>query len=800
MEAPPPYTSATGSSSSSRTRSSLGRMRSMADYMLRSRVGGRSNDESTNPPEPSSATLPSYDSRSGTLTRSVDSRRISDDSSTRLSMLRSPPGTMPPSTTSSANPIQDRKLRLDELKKEIEAVSQPTKRSNDGLFKEACSTDLLFLIDTTSSMHPYIDAAKKQVKDIMEDIDRTFLKEAEIRMAVVGYRDHTDKPNIEFQDFTTDVDLVRSFIDKLKATGGDDFPEDVLGGLDKVVNANWKNQTRCVIHIGDAPPHGKIFNIVSYTDRWATPGTEPHKLTYQPLLKKMIMLNLNYCFLRIQSHTDIMSYLFLKEYQNASAQCKLHVLNSERIKLVQAASSTTSRFRGGKSSLAFEESELGTSYSALRHLVVQSVASSASRTAIRLSESISKNGGKLADSTALANCPSIVEEEESEKELVMENVVPDWDTPSWFNETLTVEGFSPDVVRAGARTLSDMMMHDDHIELSTMELGVRRRSKPFSQGALRVAAYARTAASTNHFVVKSFKKDGKHLAHLAEDMRCQALCKAFALEFNNLVSPQHAVDFIITTCLKAATGKDGTSQCMSLEPYIKGQYVKYNNNSGWVNHDLPAGDATNMAAQAFSHFTFERSWGQILVCDLQGVGGLLTDPAIHTADANRFRLADTNLNREGFKFFFSTHACNDVCRTLGLISTADMVMRKSLTFREKWPAVESTVYCSNKLCGKIVPAAGARKADEYPNCHWCDVCWPQLESTKVRWMCLAPGPDHEYDVSRFFYESQGRAMPRKCPEHREADEPAARPAAVGGAVWARMNNTAKQKNISGRSW
>lgn len=808
---PPPYSA---EASVSRTRTSLGQMRSMADALLRSRISSSSSGADTKTSSSATSSVPAYDSRSGTQPRcTIASRRISDDSSTRLSMLRSPP--MTPSATSStsstrewARPVTDRKLRLDELKKEIESASQPAKRSNDGLFKAAYSTDILFLIDTTSSMAPYIDAAKEQVKSIMDDIQTTFLKEAEIRMAVVGYKDHQDNPNIQFLDFTTSVDTVHAFINKLKAKGGGtDHPEDVMGGLQQVVNASWKNQTRCVFHIGDAPPHGRLFNTINTRDNWDQHGSEPHRLTYKPLLKKMILLNLNYALLRITSYTDLMAWEFMKEYADANAICKLHKLNANFSKeYLPASSRSTSRMRGSsaKSRLSFEESELGTSYSSLRHLVVQSVASSASRTAVRMTDSISKTGGKM-DSTALASHPTIAEEDEGPKkeaeseELVMEDVPPQWDMAGWLDETLNVEGFSPDVVMHGARTLSDMMLHDDHIELSTMELGVRRRSKPFSQGALRVAAYARTTASTNHFVVKSFKKDGRHLAHLAEDMRCQALCKAFALEFNNLVGPEHSIDFIITTCLRGQSD-NGTLQYMSLEPYIKGDYVKYNNNSGYINNDIP-NDETNKAAQAFSHFTFERSWGQILVCDLQGVKGVLTDPAIHTANKDRFKLADTNLNREGFKFFFSTHVCNEICQQLELISNAEMVMTNSFKFRELWPAVDNTVYCSNKLCGKIVPTAGARKSDEFPRCHWCELCWPQLESSKVRWMCLAPGPDHEFSVSRFYYESQGLAMPRKCPEHREAEEAVSKPAAVGGALWARMNNaSAKQKNISGRHW
>lgn len=83
-------------------------------------------------------------------------------------------------------------------------------------------------------------------------------------------------------------------------------------------------------------------------------------------------------------------------------------------------------------------------------------------------------------------------------------------------------------------------------------------------------------------------------------------------------------------------------ECLSLEPYIEGEYIKYNSNSGWVNEHL-VDDHFNQMAQAFSHFSFERSWGRFLVNDLQGVGRVLTDPSVQTQDPERFKLNDTNL-------------------------------------------------------------------------------------------------------------------------------------------------------------
>src|SRR5690348_16753478 len=119
--------------------------------------------------------------------------------------------------------------RILQLKREISAAgAELPQRSTAGLFKAVCSTDLLFLIDTTGSMLGHINAAKEQVRSIVNDIGVAFLNEAEVRMAVVGYKDHIDNPNIQFLDFTPSADQVRSFLNGLSATGGFDTPEDVL--------------------------------------------------------------------------------------------------------------------------------------------------------------------------------------------------------------------------------------------------------------------------------------------------------------------------------------------------------------------------------------------------------------------------------------------------------------------------------------------------------------------------------------------------------------------------------------------
>ena len=97
--------------------------------------------------------------------------------------------------------------------------------------------------------------------------------------------------------------------------------------------------------------------------------------------------------------------------------------------------------------------------------------------------------------------------------------------------------------------------------------------------------------------------------------------------------------------------------------------------------------------QAFSHFSYERSGGNFMVVDLQGVFTVksdgskvyeLTDPVIHQHERLRRRHRNRGQDRDGgrerkkwnfgrtdrgtngMRAFFETHKCTDACRLLGL--------------------------------------------------------------------------------------------------------------------------------------
>jgi hypothetical protein len=70
---------------------------------------------------------------------------------------------------------------------------------------------------------------------------------------------------------------------------------------------------------------------------------------------------------------------------------------------------------------------------------------------------------------------------------------------------------------------------------------------------------------------------------------------------------------------------------------------------------VPDEHATRLTPQAFSHFSFYHSGGEQLVCDIQGVGDLYTDPQIHTTGSGMSSSGDNGTN--GIIAFFQVSVC-----------------------------------------------------------------------------------------------------------------------------------------------
>lgn len=158
--------------------------------------------------------------------------------------------------------------------------------------------------------------------------------------------------------------------------------------------------------------------------------------------------------------------------------------------------------------------------------------------------------------------------------------------------------------------------------------------------------------------VAKFSKRGTDRNALVSEVQMQMKCKSMAQEFSRRC-PSHAIDFLVP-CLMELNSPMGT-QLVLVEPLLKGRFTKYSNNYGYVSPE------TNSAAHAFSHFTWDLLGRKGLVCDIQGLTNLFTDPQIHTNEGNGvFHYGEGDMGVEGVRRFFSSHRCNELCHILGL--------------------------------------------------------------------------------------------------------------------------------------
>ncbi len=124
--------------------------------------------------------------------------------------------------------------------------------------------DIVFVIDTTRSMQPFINATKRVVAVVVDKLS-DMLKDVPVRFGLVGYRDVISAPPNDWYISEMFCDLekgadhreFRKTLSNFKAelnVGSGDTPEDVLAGLKKALqDAKWNpHGFKHVILLGDA--------------------------------------------------------------------------------------------------------------------------------------------------------------------------------------------------------------------------------------------------------------------------------------------------------------------------------------------------------------------------------------------------------------------------------------------------------------------------------------------------------------------------------------------------------------------
>lgn len=151
-------------------------------------------------------------------------------------------------------------------------------------------------------MEPWMYQAKTRIRDMTTAIHADH-PATNIQVALVAYRDYGDAQRFRIVDFTT-PEVVMQALQPLRAEGGDDEAEDIATALSHAVSLRWEGHVQMVIHIADAPAHGRVFHLPSVSDRF--PAGDPDGVDPRVCLREMSENDFTYTFVKITSKTDRM--------------------------------------------------------------------------------------------------------------------------------------------------------------------------------------------------------------------------------------------------------------------------------------------------------------------------------------------------------------------------------------------------------------------------------------------------------------------------------------------------------------
>ena len=180
----------------------------------------------------------------------------------------------------------------------------------------------------------------------------------------------------------------------------------------------------------------------------------------------------------------------------------------------------------------------------------------------------------------------------------------------------------------------------------------------FNKGTWVVKSYLESA-------VQLIKDTGQTTEeHTRKSVQMQYLARNFASQLKETIAKDKLDEYGDSFEYKSVyMGKTEDGELLTVEEFIPGDFAKFRNNNGIVCEE---DTMLCKKAQAFSHFTYEKSEGKVMVLDIQGSGYTLYDPEIASAEIHNedggYQFCTGNLAGRAIESFFEVHQCNSYCK------------------------------------------------------------------------------------------------------------------------------------------
>ena len=226
--------------------------------------------------------------------------------------------------------------------------------------EERTSLDLLFVMDLTGSMSPYVEQAKSNIINIINRIINE-CPGIDINLGFIGYRDYYEEVYgyVVAIEFTQNHTELKNKIKNTIADGGADTPEDVAWAFEKALNKTWKNNARFIVFVADAPNHGMKYHNYLYDDTY--PDGIPDRRDLEDLIKEIADNGISMFCMKLSYDTDIMLKIFEDIYKNYE-KCQFQIVlmdsaNSFSDVVVEAATNVYENQRMNDENKSFNNSK-----------------------------------------------------------------------------------------------------------------------------------------------------------------------------------------------------------------------------------------------------------------------------------------------------------------------------------------------------------------------------------------------------------------------------------------------------------
>jgi serine/threonine-protein kinase PpkA len=176
------------------------------------------------------------------------------------------------------------------LKDNLDYREQVVSRNPDPELLKKLEMDIVFVIDTTVSMQPWINATLEAIKNIALSITSDAAIRQSVHFGLWGYRDSLTIPGIEYlaKNFTPTLQPVEDFIRTLQGVheatvDSVNFDEDMFSGMsDAMTKTAWSSDKslRFLVLVGDAPSHslGDAWNYSGHSAETLRQYADDHSI------------------------------------------------------------------------------------------------------------------------------------------------------------------------------------------------------------------------------------------------------------------------------------------------------------------------------------------------------------------------------------------------------------------------------------------------------------------------------------------------------------------------------------------